>query len=79
VLGLGAGWHQPEFDAFGLPFDHRVSRFDEATQVITGLLRDGITHLAIGRKAAGEVTFLNLAEIGIPVLPEFLAPKRWSF
>ena len=28
ILGLGAGWHQPEFDAFGLPFDHKAGRFD---------------------------------------------------
>src|ERR1700675_2819057 len=26
VLGLGAGWNQGEFDAFGVPFDHRASR-----------------------------------------------------
>jgi alkanesulfonate monooxygenase SsuD/methylene tetrahydromethanopterin reductase-like flavin-dependent oxidoreductase (luciferase family) len=30
VLGLGCGWHQPEFDAFDFPFDHRVGRFEEA-------------------------------------------------
>ena len=41
VLGLGAGWHEPEFDAFGLPFDHRVSRFEEALQIIGPLLREG--------------------------------------
>jgi alkanesulfonate monooxygenase SsuD/methylene tetrahydromethanopterin reductase-like flavin-dependent oxidoreductase (luciferase family) len=29
ILGLGAGWHQPEFDAFGFPFDHLASRFEE--------------------------------------------------
>jgi probable F420-dependent oxidoreductase len=40
-LGLGAGWHQPEFDAFGVPFDHRVARFDEAVRIIKPLLRDG--------------------------------------
>ena len=28
VLGLGAGWMEPEYHAFGYPFDHRVSRFD---------------------------------------------------
>ena len=33
ILGLGCGWHKPEFDAFGYPFDHRVSRFDEGLQV----------------------------------------------
>jgi len=41
ILGLGAGWHQPEFDAFGLPFDHRVDRFEEALQIIVPLLRTG--------------------------------------
>jgi probable F420-dependent oxidoreductase len=41
VLGLGAGWHQPEYDAFGYPFDHRAGRFEEALQIIAPLLRDG--------------------------------------
>lgn len=41
ILGLGAGWHEPEFDAFGLPFDHRVDRFEEALQIIIPLLRTG--------------------------------------
>ncbi|MFN8524250.1 MAG: LLM class flavin-dependent oxidoreductase [Chloroflexota bacterium] len=41
LLGLGAGWHQPEYDAFGYPFDHLASRFDEALQVIVPLLRTG--------------------------------------
>jgi alkanesulfonate monooxygenase SsuD/methylene tetrahydromethanopterin reductase-like flavin-dependent oxidoreductase (luciferase family) len=41
VLGLGAGWHEPEFDAFGVPFDHRVSRFEEALGIIVPLLREG--------------------------------------
>ena len=41
VLGLGAGWHQPEYEAFGYPYDHRVSRFAEALAIISGLLRQG--------------------------------------
>jgi probable F420-dependent oxidoreductase len=41
ILGLGAGWHQPEFDAFGVPFDHKADRFEEALQIITPLLREG--------------------------------------
>ena len=41
ILGLGAGWHKPEFEAFGLPFDHRVDRFEEALQIIRPLLKDG--------------------------------------
>jgi probable F420-dependent oxidoreductase len=41
VLGLGAGWNETEFRAFGLPFDHRVDRFEEAYTIIRGLLQDG--------------------------------------
>jgi probable F420-dependent oxidoreductase len=38
VLGLGAGWNEVEFRAYGLPYDHRVSRFEEAFTIIRGLL-----------------------------------------
>ncbi len=41
VLGLGAGWHEPEYDAFGYPFERRFDRFEEAVQVIRTLLRTG--------------------------------------
>src|SRR5947209_8807833 len=41
ILGLGAGWYQPEYEAFGYPFDHLASRFDEALQIIVPLLREG--------------------------------------
>src|SRR6478672_10180292 len=41
ILGVGAGWNQTEFDAFGVPFDHRVSRFEEAFAIVRGLLSDG--------------------------------------
>jgi alkanesulfonate monooxygenase SsuD/methylene tetrahydromethanopterin reductase-like flavin-dependent oxidoreductase (luciferase family) len=38
VAALGAGWNQEEFRAFGLPFDHHVSRFEEAFTIIRRLL-----------------------------------------
>jgi probable F420-dependent oxidoreductase len=38
VLGLGAGWNEEEFRAFGLPYDHRVSRFEESFTIIRQLL-----------------------------------------
>ena len=41
ILGLGAGWNDVEFAAFGFPFDHRISRFEEAFTIIRTLLRDG--------------------------------------
>jgi alkanesulfonate monooxygenase SsuD/methylene tetrahydromethanopterin reductase-like flavin-dependent oxidoreductase (luciferase family) len=40
ILGIGAGWHQPEFDAFGFPFDHLVSRLEEYLETLVPLLRD---------------------------------------
>lgn len=45
VLGLGAGWHEPEYRGFGIPFDHRFSRFAEAYQVIRELLTTGESSL----------------------------------
>lgn len=41
ILGLGAGWNRVEYDAFGFPFDHRVSRFEEAFTIIRTLVREG--------------------------------------
>ena len=41
ILGLGAGWHEPEYTMFGFPFDHRASRFEEAFTIIRSLLREG--------------------------------------
>ena len=41
VLGLGAGWHDPEYHAFGYSTDKRYSKFEEAIQIIHGLLRNG--------------------------------------
>lgn len=56
-----------------------VRRLADDARVVTGLVEDGITRLAIGRKTGGAVSLMPLAELGIPVLPEFAAPKGWSF
>lgn len=39
ILGLGCGWHEPEYRAFGYPFDHRVGQFEESLAVLVPLLR----------------------------------------
>ncbi len=41
ILGLGAGWHQPEYEAYGFPFETRFGRFAEAFTIIRTLLCDG--------------------------------------
>jgi probable F420-dependent oxidoreductase len=46
ILGIGAGWNEPEYQAFGLPFDHRVDRLEEGLQLLSPLLRDGHTDFA---------------------------------
>lgn len=56
-----------------------TARLADDARVVTGLVSRGITRLAVGRKTAGEVSLIPLADMGIPVLPEFAAPKGWSF
>lgn len=70
ILIDGAIEHLP--DALG-------ARLADAGRLVTGLVERGVTRLAVGRKAANTVALLPLAEMGIPVLAEFAAPKRWSF
>lgn len=51
----------------------------EGARIVTGLVEHGVTRLAAGRRIGGQVALAPLAEIGIPVLVEFAAPKKWSF
>ncbi len=41
ILGLGAGWNEVEYRAFGFPFDRRASRFEEAFTIVRTLLAEG--------------------------------------
>lgn len=56
-----------------------AAQLAEGGRLVTGLVERGVTRLAAGRKAAGDVALLPLAEIGIPVLAELAAPKLWKF
>ncbi len=38
ALGIGAGWNETEFRAFGVPFDRVVSRFEESFEIVRRLL-----------------------------------------
>ncbi len=39
ILGVGAGWHDPEYEAFGLPTDHRFGRFEEWLEIVARMVR----------------------------------------
>ena len=41
ILGLGAGWNEPEFTAFGLPFERRFDAFEEGLRIIAAMFHDG--------------------------------------
>jgi alkanesulfonate monooxygenase SsuD/methylene tetrahydromethanopterin reductase-like flavin-dependent oxidoreductase (luciferase family) len=41
IFGLGAGWNETDFSAFGFPFENLASRFEEALTIARTLLRDG--------------------------------------
>jgi FMNH2-dependent dimethyl sulfone monooxygenase len=68
ILGLGCGWHEPEYDAFGYPFDHRVGRFEEALQILVPLLR-GERVTAGGRwQGVHDAAILPPPEHRLPIL-----------
>jgi protein-L-isoaspartate(D-aspartate) O-methyltransferase len=56
-----------------------ASLLAEGGRLVTGLLESGVTRLAIGTRVGGEIALLPVADIGIPVIAEFRAPKRWNF
>ena len=68
TLGVGAGWNEPEYRAFGLPFDHRVDRFEEALQIIRPLLKEGQVDFQ------GKYYQANECEIAPPGPRQRLAP-----
>jgi protein-L-isoaspartate(D-aspartate) O-methyltransferase len=56
-----------------------AARLAEGGRVVTGLVTRGVTRLAAGRKVGGEVALMPLAEMGIPILPDFALARGWSF
>jgi protein-L-isoaspartate(D-aspartate) O-methyltransferase len=56
-----------------------AERLADDGRVVCGLVEDGVTRLAFGRKAAGTIALLPLAEMGIPRLAAFDKPRVWSF
>ena len=84
VLGLGAGWHEPEYTAFGYPFEGRVGRFEEQLEIIRRLL-DGETVTVDGRyHQVHEAVLAPPPTRRIPILVAAARPRmlrlaaRWA-
>jgi alkanesulfonate monooxygenase SsuD/methylene tetrahydromethanopterin reductase-like flavin-dependent oxidoreductase (luciferase family) len=73
MLGVGCGWHDPEYEAFGYPTDHKVSRFEEALAVIGPLIREGRADLDGEFVTARDAVLLPPARPDLPIL---IAAKR---
>lgn len=56
-----------------------AKRMADNGRIVTGLVENGVTRLALGRKLGNDLSLLPLAEIGIPRLVQFDRPKGWSF
>ncbi len=69
ILGLGAGWNRIEYDAYGFPFDRRVSRFEEAFTIIRTLLAEGaIDYEGVYYSAKDCVLEPKVRPEGIPLM-----------
>lgn len=68
ILGLGSGWFDPEYEAFGYPADHRVGRFEEALQIVCPLLRGETVSIDGRYHVARDAVLMPAPERRIPVL-----------
>jgi probable F420-dependent oxidoreductase len=80
ILGLGCGWHEPEFDAFGYPFDHRVGRFEEGMAIVAPLLRGETVSFSGRWHSASEAVLLPkpVRPGGPPILIAGKQPRMLS-
>ena len=80
ILGLGAGWNVPEFEAFGYPSNHLVDRFEETLQIIHPLIKTGRCDFAGQYYQAKdcEITPRGPRPGGIPILMGAFGPRMLS-
>lgn len=75
ILGIGAGWHKPEFDAFGLSFEHKVDQFEEATRIIAPLIKGESVDFHGVYHTASHCTMLPAPSRPIPLLVAGKQPR----
>ncbi len=78
VLGLGSGWNKREFDAFGFAYDKRVSRFEEAFQIIIDLIRTGRADFDGEYYTARDNLLIPPARPELPIMIGSTGPRMLS-
>ncbi|GAA1575187.1 MULTISPECIES: LLM class flavin-dependent oxidoreductase [Kribbella] len=66
TLGVGAGWHDPEYETFGLPTDHRVGRFTEWLEIVARLIR--------GETVTYDGTYYKVSDAALDPAPPHRIP-----
>lgn len=75
ILGIGTGWHNPEFEAFGFPTDHKAGRFEEAFAIIRDLIRTGRADLDGTYVQAHDAFLRPPARAALPILVAAKGPR----
>jgi alkanesulfonate monooxygenase SsuD/methylene tetrahydromethanopterin reductase-like flavin-dependent oxidoreductase (luciferase family) len=78
VLGLGSGWNEREFDAYGVPYDRRVSRFEEEFRIITDLIRTGRSTFAGEFFSQDDNVLIPPARNDLPIMIGSTGPRMLS-
>lgn len=78
VLGLGSGWNQREYEAFGFEFENRVSRFEEEFAIIVDLIRNGAADFAGRYNRADRAVLVPPARPDMPIMIGSTGPRMLS-
>jgi alkanesulfonate monooxygenase SsuD/methylene tetrahydromethanopterin reductase-like flavin-dependent oxidoreductase (luciferase family) len=84
ILGVGAGWHDPEYEAFGFPTDRKVSRFEEWVEIVARLVRGEHVTFAGEYHSVTDCVLVPAPQRRIPLLIASHKPRmhgltaRWA-
>jgi probable F420-dependent oxidoreductase len=78
ILGLGAGWNAREFAAYGIPYDRRVSRFEESFAILRGLLAGERVSLRGDYQTADDNVLLPRPARRVPLMIGSNGPRMLS-
>ena len=76
ILGLGAGWNEPEFTAYGFPWARRFDRFEDGLRIVTSMLRTGrADHAGLESARGALVRPRGPRPDGLPVMVGAAGPR----